>query len=63
MEVRTVDYASVESLTKGLAGVDVIISFIVEMTETGSQENIYHAAVAAGVKRYIPSEWALDVQK
>jgi NmrA-like family len=63
VEVRTVDYSSVESLTKGVAGVNVVISFIAERRETGSQQNLYHAAVAAGVKRFIPSEWALDVQK
>ncbi|KAI8579893.1 hypothetical protein K450DRAFT_239595 [Umbelopsis ramanniana AG] len=63
VEVRTVDYSSVESLTKGVAGVNVIISFIAERSETNSQINLYHAAVAARVKRFIPSEWALDVQK
>ncbi|CAO3660190.1 unnamed protein product [Umbelopsis vinacea] len=46
-----------------LSGVDVIISFVAELDNSNSQLNLFHAAEATGVKRFIPSEWAMDVQR
>jgi hypothetical protein len=63
VEVHTVDYSSVPSLTKALSGVDVIISFVAELDNSNSQLNLFQAAEATGVKRFIPSEWAMDVQR
>jgi hypothetical protein len=48
---------------KALSGVDVIISFVAELDNSNSQLNLFHAAEATGVKRFIPSEWAMDVQR
>ncbi|KAG2174840.1 hypothetical protein INT43_005902 [Umbelopsis isabellina] len=63
IEVRTVDYTSVSSLSEALKGVDVVISFIVEFGKDVSQENLLEAATANGVKRFIPSEWGIDSDK
>lgn len=63
IDVRTVDYSSVESLSEALKGVDVVISFIVEFGKEASQDHLLDAAIASGVKRFIPSEWAIDVDK
>lgn len=63
IDVRTVDYTSVPSLSEALKGADVVISFIVEYGKDTSQENLLEAATASGVKRFIPSEWAVDVDK
>jgi hypothetical protein len=51
-----VDYASVDSLTAALKGVDAVVS-TVGGTAVMSQVTLIHAAVAAGVKRFIPSEY------
>ncbi|KAK9765258.1 hypothetical protein K7432_006551 [Basidiobolus ranarum] len=60
--VETVDYNNHESLVNALRGVHTIISFIWS-SEGGlkdSQIGLLKAAVEAGVKRFAPSEWALD---
>ena len=61
--VKIVDYNSVESLTDALQGIDTVISFIVEPLEAQnvSSNNLIQACLNAGVKRFIPSEWAGDV--
>ncbi|KAH8552951.1 hypothetical protein BGW37DRAFT_277922 [Umbelopsis sp. PMI_123] len=63
VEVRTVDYSSVASLTKALEGVNVVVSCLLDLANDGSQINLYDAAVANGVKRFIPSEWVHDVKR
>ncbi|KAK3306204.1 isoflavone reductase [Chaetomium strumarium] len=56
VEVRKADLKSVEALTKAFAGQDVVI-MTPPTTESGNQAPYIDAAVAAGVKRFIPSEW------
>ncbi|CRG91794.1 hypothetical protein PISL3812_08846 [Talaromyces islandicus] len=56
IEVLVVDFTSVESLTSSLKGIDAVVSTISgEATDT--QTILIDAAVAAGVKRFIPSEF------
>ncbi|KAL9618675.1 MAG: hypothetical protein Q9160_006642 [Pyrenula sp. 1 TL-2023] len=52
-----VDYESIESLEKALQGQDALISTLPIM----SQKALVDAAIKAGVKRYIPSEFGTDV--
>lgn len=63
IDVRTVDYSSVESLSEVLKGVDVVISFVVSHGPEDCQPKLLEAAIASGVKRFIPSEWAGDVER
>ncbi|KAK0725131.1 hypothetical protein B0H67DRAFT_482519 [Lasiosphaeris hirsuta] len=56
VEVRKTDLESIESLTKSFAGQDAVISTIASAS-IGKQNIFADAAIAAGVKRYIPSEF------
>ncbi|KIW49133.1 hypothetical protein PV05_10841 [Exophiala xenobiotica] len=59
LSVVEVDYSSVTSLTEALKGHDVVVSTLA--TESlGSQYPLIDAAIAAGVKRFIPSEFGSD---
>ncbi|KAF9873929.1 major facilitator superfamily transporter [Colletotrichum karsti] len=62
--VRKADLSSVESLTKALAGQDAVVSAIstVAAVVHGSQDPLIDASVAAGVKRFIPSEYGLNTR-
>lgn len=51
-----VDYDSVESLTSALNGQDAVVS-TVSLFAIESQKTLIDAAIAAGVKRFIPSEF------
>lgn len=55
-----VDYNNMTDLTEHLRGVHTVLSFIValEDTEGAIQKNLINACIAAGVKRFAPSEWA-----
>lgn len=55
-----VDYTSVPSLTAALQGKDVFISNI---PHHGVQKPLIDAAIAAGVKRFLPSEFGMDVMR
>lgn len=59
-EVRStqVDYSSQESLISALRGQDCLLSLV---PDHESQPPLIDAAIAAGVKRYIPSEFGSDV--
>lgn len=59
-----VDYNSVEALTSALKGQDAVVSTVGTM-QVAAQTLIIDAAVAAGVQRFIPSEFGsnLDVPK
>lgn len=62
--VRKVDYSSISSLTEALKGVDVVISCVFNLPpDSQVQHNLFLAAMANGVKRFIPSEFGMDVQK
>jgi len=56
VKVVPVDYDSVESLTAALRGQDVVVS-TVGPTGLQGQSLVIDAAVAAGVKRFLPSEF------
>ncbi|KAF1962982.1 isoflavone reductase family protein [Byssothecium circinans] len=53
VKVLKADYSSVDSLASALKGQDALISAVVPT----AQQNLVDAAVAAGVKRFIPSEF------
>ncbi|KAH8890511.1 isoflavone reductase [Thozetella sp. PMI_491] len=55
--VRKADEASVPSLTAAFAGQDAVVSTVGTVAALSSQNPIADAAVAAGVKRLIPSEF------
>ncbi|KAH8663394.1 hypothetical protein BGZ60DRAFT_489972 [Tricladium varicosporioides] len=54
--VVEVDFTSVESLTASLKGIDALVSTVAG-TVIESQTVLIDAAIAAGVKRFIPSEY------
>jgi uncharacterized protein YbjT (DUF2867 family) len=51
----------VPSLENALRGVDLVVSTLSGPT-VGKQINLIHAAKAAGVKRFIPSEFGTDIK-
>ncbi|EIN12867.1 NAD(P)-binding protein [Punctularia strigosozonata HHB-11173 SS5] len=59
VSIRTVDYDSVESLTAALQGQDAVVSTLGRVA-TLKQKALADAAVAAGVKRFIPAEFGSD---
>lgn len=61
VELRTVDYASVDSLKTALSGVHTVISVVLprDGTWASSQINLLNAAVDAGASRFAPSEFAV----
>ena len=62
VSVRVVDYSSVQSLEAALQGVHTVISCIWSFgPDFGiSQLALLKAAKHAGVKRFVPSDWATD---
>lgn len=59
-KVVPVEYTSVSSLTSALRGHDVFVSNI---PNHGAQKPLIDAAIAAGVKRFVPSEFGMDVMR
>ncbi|TFK33122.1 hypothetical protein BDQ12DRAFT_615860 [Crucibulum laeve] len=55
--IKQVDYTSIDTLTSALRGIHTVIStiFPADLTPT---RNLLKAAIAAGVKRFVPSEFA-----
>lgn len=60
VKVVPVDYSSVESLTTALKGQDAVVSTVGTEGLLG-QSLLFDAAVAAGVKRFLPSEFGSDL--
>lgn len=56
-----VDYASEESLQKALQGQDAVVSTIAGAA-VASQKPLIDAAIAAGVKHFIPADYAMSVK-
>ncbi|KAJ4515977.1 hypothetical protein HRR83_005282 [Exophiala dermatitidis] len=54
--IREVDYSDVASLTSALQGINVVVS-VLATAVVGGQTPLIEAAVAAGVSRFIPSEF------
>lgn len=59
VKVAKVDYDSVDSLTEALRGHDACVCTITT-TAISLQRNLIDAAIAAGIKRFIPSEFGSD---
>ncbi|RMZ80971.1 hypothetical protein DV738_g2349, partial [Chaetothyriales sp. CBS 135597] len=54
--IKEVDLTSVASLTPALEGVEVVVS-VVASASAGSQNPLIDASIAAGVRRFLPSEF------
>jgi len=59
LTIKEVDYSSVSSLTSALEGVKVAISTLATAS-LAAQNTFIDAAIAAGVERYLPSEFGSD---
>jgi len=60
VKVTQADYSSVESLTAALKGQDAVVSAVGTEGLVG-QSTIIDAAIAAGVKRFLPSEFGSNL--
>lgn len=60
-KVVDVDYDSLDSLTAAFAGQDAVVSAINPVTPIETQKKFIDAAIAAGVKRFVPSEYGCDL--
>ncbi|KAL7811656.1 NAD(P)-binding protein [Trichoderma gracile] len=61
VRVVEVDFSSIDSLTAALAGQDAVVSTIGSAALKDEQKTLIDAAVAAGVKRFLPSEFGCDL--
>ncbi|ETI27914.1 hypothetical protein G647_00363 [Cladophialophora carrionii CBS 160.54] len=59
LTIKEVDYKSVDELTSALQGVKVVVSTLASAS-IGEQNPLIDAAVAAGVERFLPSEFGSD---
>ncbi|KAK2008846.1 oxidoreductase CipA-like protein [Colletotrichum eremochloae] len=59
LDVKEVDFQSVESLLPVLSGVEIVVACVASAA-IGSQNPLIDASVAAGVKRFIPAEFGMD---
>ncbi|KAG8166405.1 hypothetical protein KVR01_002094 [Diaporthe batatas] len=57
-KVKKVDFESTEALTAALTGQDAVVDCTLVQDDT--PKRLMDASVAAGVYRYIPSDWSLD---
>lgn len=62
IEVRRVDFADLPTLTQACAGADCVVSVLAGLREVimEAQTQLLQAAVAAGVPRFIPSDFCSD---
>ncbi|PVI07899.1 NAD(P)-binding protein [Periconia macrospinosa] len=58
---KQVNYHDRDALTEALKGIDVCLSFLITHLDTDNkiQKNLIHACIAAGVRRFSPSEWSI----
>lgn len=61
--VKSVDYDDLESLKSALAGQDAVVSVLGSLALGAQQAKAAEAALAAGVKRFIPSEFGINTRK
>ncbi|KAK5047107.1 hypothetical protein LTR84_007050 [Exophiala bonariae] len=59
LKIEEVDFESVQSLSKALQGIEVVVSCVSTLA-IGSQNRLIDASVYAGVKRFIPAEFGMD---
>jgi uncharacterized protein YbjT (DUF2867 family) len=62
LPVKSVDYASFDALKAAFQDQDAVVS-VVGTTAIGDQKTAIDAAAAAGVKRFIPSEFGVNTRK
>ncbi|KAB5566304.1 hypothetical protein GE09DRAFT_1055875 [Coniochaeta sp. 2T2.1] len=60
VKVIRVDYSSHSSLVSALKGIDAVVSALTHLAIATSESALIDAAVEAGVKRFLPSEYASD---
>ncbi|EFX02067.1 NmrA-like protein [Grosmannia clavigera kw1407] len=60
--IKAVDYSSVDSLKAALNGQDAVVSTLGSLA-LGNQSPLIDAAIAVGVKRFIPSEFGINTRK
>ncbi len=60
--VKKIDYDALATVQSALAGQDAVVSVIGTLA-IGNQKVLADAAVAAGVKRFIPSEFGINTRK
>ena len=60
IKVKTADFDSVDSVTTAFKGQDAVVSTVATMA-VAKQTVLVDAAVAAGVKRFLPSEYGCDL--
>lgn len=60
VKVATADFASIDSVTAAFKGQDAVVS-TVGMAGLDGQSILVDAAVAAGVKRFLPSDFGCDI--
>ncbi|OIW26650.1 isoflavone reductase [Coniochaeta ligniaria NRRL 30616] len=64
ISVRRADVTSVSDLTAALAGQDAVVAAsATEFVVAGGQDPLIDAAVAAGVKRFVPGEFGHDLKR
>jgi len=65
LEVVAADYADAAALQRACAGVDVVVSTVsgLRPVVVGAQTQLLDAAVAAGVPRFVPSDYAADYRR
>ncbi|KMP07123.1 hypothetical protein CIRG_06804 [Coccidioides immitis RMSCC 2394] len=55
--VKRVDYKNRDELVDSLKGVNTVLSFVSNDPESKTQKALIDACIAAGVRRFAPSEW------
>ncbi|MCF5929129.1 NmrA family NAD(P)-binding protein, partial [Xanthomonas perforans] len=65
IQVRHVELDDAERLREALMGADCVVCALNGLEEVmlGQQGNLLHAAVSAGVPRFVPSDFSLDYTK
>lgn len=59
LSIKEVDYASPDSLASALGGIDAVVSTMGSRA-VPEQKTLIEAAVSAGVRRFVPSEFGCD---
>ncbi|KAL4864148.1 hypothetical protein BDV12DRAFT_176582 [Aspergillus spectabilis] len=61
VQIQEVDYTSQESLQAALKGADAVVSTVAGVA-VSSQKPLIDAAIAAGVKHFIPADYAMSLR-
>lgn len=62
MGIKTVDYSSLDALKEAFTGQDAVVS-VVGAPGLGAQKLAVDAALAVGVRRFIPSEFGVNTRR